>query len=117
VTMLTAIDTTLTVNHMADLGTGRALLSMDFLKAYDAEISLKHDTVSFRASTVINAVIEEGPDHLPVCLGQDCATLTGHLNRCLVQVEGGALRGTFLFEPTNALSNALPDGGAGGECE
>ena len=60
-------------------------------------------------------MLEEGSDRVPVRLGQDCAMLAGHLNRCLAQVEGGALRGTFLFEPTNALGNlALPAGGAGG---
>ena len=47
---------------VADLGNVSAILGMDFLKAYDAEISLKRDTVSFRAGTVINALWEEGPD-------------------------------------------------------
>ena len=31
--------------------------------------------------------------------------LAGHLNRCHERVEGGKLRGTFLFEPMHALSS------------
>ena len=89
---------------VADLGTVSTMLGMDFLKAYDAEIGQKRDTVSIRAGTVINALIEEGPDRNPVRLGQDCAMLAGHLNRCIAQVESGTLRGTF--EPTKALGNA-----------
>ena len=58
--------------------------------------------VSFKAGTVINTLQEEGPDRIPVRLRQDCALLTGHLNRCPAQVEDAALRGTFLFEPTTA---------------
>ena len=85
---------------VADLGTVSAILGTDFLKAYDSEISLKCDTVSFSASTLINALLEEGPDRVPVGLGQDCAMLAGHLNKCLARVKGGTLRGTFLFEPT-----------------
>ena len=48
---------------VANLGTVSAILGMDFLKAYDAEISLKKDTVSFSAGTMINTLREEdGPD-------------------------------------------------------
>ena len=62
---------------------------MDFLKAYDAEIRLKRYTVSVRAGTLINALWEEGPDHVPVRVDQDCAMLAGHFNRCLAQAGGG----------------------------
>ena len=70
---------------VADLGTVSAILDMDFLKAYDTGISLRRDTVSFRAGTVINALLEEGPDHIPVRFGQDCAMLAGVL--CGSRVE------------------------------
>ena len=90
---------------VADLGTVSAILGMDFLMAYDADISLRRDTVSFRAGTVINSVREEcGLDRVPVRVGQDCAMLAGHLNRCSVRAEGGTLRGTYLFEPTHTFS-------------
>ena len=61
---------------VADLGTVSVILGMDFLKAYDAEICLKADTVSFSACTLINTLMEEeDPDHVPVRVGQDCAML------------------------------------------
>ena len=59
----------------------RVILGVDFLKAYDAEISLKKDTVS----TMINTLMEEkGCDRVPVRVGQDCAM---HLNWCYARVE------------------------------
>ena len=64
------------------------ILSMDFLKAYDADVSLRTDPVSFRAGALINTLMEEeGPDHVTVCVGQDCAMLAGHLNRCHARVD------------------------------
>ena len=70
---------------------------MDFLTAYGVTINLKNDIVSLEAGALINQ-ITECADHIPVRLRTDCALLTGHLNRCPVQVDGAALRGTFLFE-------------------
>ena len=70
---------------------------MDFLKAYVVTINLKNDTVSLEAGALINQ-ITECVDRIPVRLRADCALLTGHLNRCPVQVDGVALTGTFLFE-------------------
>ena len=73
---------------VADLGTVNVILSMDFMMAYDVEISMWLDTVSFRASALINTLMEEeGPDHVPVRVGQDCAMLAGHLNRCVSTAE------------------------------
>ena len=83
------------------------ILGMDFLKVYDAEISMRSDTVSFRAGALINTLTEEeGPDSVPVRVGQNCAMLAGHLNRCHTRVNCGTLRGTYLFEPTHALGSA-----------
>ena len=44
---------------VADLGTVNVILGMDFLKAYDADISLRTDTMSFCAGTMINTLMEE----------------------------------------------------------
>jgi len=66
-------------------------------KAYGVTINLKNDTVSLEAGTLINQLMESA-DRIPVRLRADCTLLTGHLNRCPVQVEGAALTGTFLFE-------------------
>ena len=76
---------------VADLGPVSAILGMDFLKAYGVKIDLSTDTVSLKAGTVINSLYEDGPDRIPVRLRQPCALLTGHLNRCHVQVEDKTL--------------------------
>ena len=92
---------------VANLGTVNVILGMDFLKAYDAEISMWSDTVSFRAGALINTLTEEEEPHrIPVRLGQDWAMLAGHLNRCHTCVDCGTLRGTYPFEPTHALGSA-----------
>ena len=82
---------------VADLGTVDTFLGMNFLTAYGVTINLKNDTVSLEAGALINQ-ITECADRIPVWLRADCSLLTGHLNRCPVQVDGAALMGTFLFE-------------------
>ena len=47
---------------VADLGTVNIILGMDFMLAYDADISLRLNTVSFRAGAMINTLKEEGPN-------------------------------------------------------
>ena len=39
---------------VADLGTVNVILGMDFMLAYDADISMRLNTVSFRAGALIN---------------------------------------------------------------
>ena len=68
---------------VADLGTVNIILGMDFMLAYDADIRVRLNTVSFRAGTMINTLMEDKePDRVPVCVGQDCIMKEGHLNRC-----------------------------------
>ena len=47
---------------VADLGTVNIILGMDFMLAYDSDISLGLSTVSFRAGAMNNTRNEEGPD-------------------------------------------------------
>jgi len=92
---------------VADLVTVNVILGMDFLTAYDADISRRTDTISFRAGAMIHTLMEEeGLDHISVRRGQDSAMLAGHLNRCQAHVDCGTLRGTFLFGLTHALDSA-----------
>ena len=50
----------------------------------------------------------ESADRIPVRLRADCALLTGHLNRCRVQVDDATLSGVYLFEPgASSLRDAL----------
>ena len=92
---------------VADLGTVDAILSMDFLNAYGVTINLKNFTVSLEACALINQ-ITECADRIPVRLRADCTLLTGHLNRCPVQVDGAALTGIFTFESAaSSLRDAL----------
>ena len=54
---------------------------------------------------MINTLMEEeGPNRVPVRLGQDCAMLAGHLSWFHAWVEGGTLRKSYLFEPTHPLN-------------
>ena len=90
-----------------DLGTVDAILGMDFLTAFGVTINLKNDTLSLEAGALIHQ-ITECVDRIPVRLRADCALLTGHLNRCPVQVDDAALTGTFLFESAaSSLRDAL----------
>ena len=79
------------------LDTVDAILGMDFLKAYDVTINFKNDIVSLGAGALIHQVTETA-DRMPVRLRADCALLTGHLNRCRVQVDDATLSGVYLFE-------------------
>ena len=66
---------------IADLGTVNIILGIDFMLAYDTNISMQLNTVSFHAGTLINTLLEEeGPDHVPVRVGQNCAMQAGHFN-------------------------------------
>ena len=91
------------------LDTVDAILGMDFLKAYDVTIDLRHDIVSLGAGALIQQVVEEkSMDRVPVRLRADCSLLTGHLNRCRVQVDDATLSGVYLFEAgASSLRDAL----------
>ena len=66
---------------VADLGTVNVILGMDFMLAYNADISVQLNTESFRAGAMINNLMEEeGLDRVPVRVGQDYAMRAGHLN-------------------------------------
>ena len=81
---------------VATLGIVNVILGMDFLKVYNADISLKVETVTFSAGTMINTLMEEeGPDRVSVHLGQDCALLAGHLNQCHTRAGGWKAQGNL----------------------
>ena len=68
--------------EIADLGTTvRAILGMDFLKAYEAKINLETDQVRRKAGTVFNTLLEDSAEPISVWLCEDCTLSTGHINR------------------------------------
>ena len=91
---------------VAELDTVDAILGMDFLKAYGVTIKLKTDTVSLGAGALIHQITESA-DSIPVWLRADCALLTGHLNRCRVQVDDATLSGALFEAGASSLRNAL----------
>ena len=68
-----------------------AILGMKFLTAYGAEIDLEVDQFCLKAGTVINTLLENCTDRIPVRLCEDCVLLAGHLNRCPSQVADAML--------------------------
>ena len=69
----------------------------------------RDDIVSLGAGALIHQVTEiETAHRMPVRLRADCALLTGHLNRCRVQVDDATLSGVYLFEAdASSLRDAL----------
>ena len=82
---------------IAELGpTVSAILGMDFLLAYGAKIDLETDQVRLKAGIMINTLLEDSADRIPVRLRKTRALLAGHLNRCTAQVPDAELERVYL---------------------